>query len=299
MTLRLGIIGLSPGNGHPYSWAAICNGYDPVAMADCGFPVIPAYLAQQSWPSDQLPGVRVTHVWTQDPEESARVASAARIGTVVRRPEDMIGQIDALLLARDDAQNHLRFAAQFLQAGLPVYIDKPVALNGRDFEALLDLQRRPGQIFSCSALRFAPELQLDADTRNSLGPLRLIEARTPKFWETYAIHLIDPVLTILGHAAQPDRLFSGPVGAGGWFLALRWPEGGPDVHLMTTGTDVPSGLSFTLTGENGHATIVFRDSFTAFRAALAEFVAGVHEGHSRASADFNRRAVQIIEMGMP
>ena len=25
---RLGLIGMSTGNGHPYSWSAICNGYD-------------------------------------------------------------------------------------------------------------------------------------------------------------------------------------------------------------------------------------------------------------------------------
>jgi hypothetical protein len=28
MTVRLGIIGASPGNGHPYSWSAFFNGYD-------------------------------------------------------------------------------------------------------------------------------------------------------------------------------------------------------------------------------------------------------------------------------
>ena len=32
MTLKLGVIGLSEGNGHPYSWSAIFNGYDSVEM---------------------------------------------------------------------------------------------------------------------------------------------------------------------------------------------------------------------------------------------------------------------------
>src|SRR5690554_2257137 len=47
MTIRLGVIGLSDGNGHPYSWSAIVNGYDPVAMQACEFPVIPEYLGHQ------------------------------------------------------------------------------------------------------------------------------------------------------------------------------------------------------------------------------------------------------------
>ena len=31
--LRLAMLGLIPGNGHPYSWSAIINGYDRAAMA--------------------------------------------------------------------------------------------------------------------------------------------------------------------------------------------------------------------------------------------------------------------------
>jgi len=298
MTVRMGIIGMSPGNGHPYSWSAICNGYDPEAMADCGFPVIPQYLAERSWPEDQLPGAKVTHVWTQDPVESRKIARAARIGTVVERPEDMLGEIDALLLARDDAQNHLRFASPFLQAGLPVYIDKPVALSEADFETLHDRQQRPGQIFSCSALRFASELKLDHETAERIGPIRLVQAMTPKNWQTYAVHLIDPVLNLLGHEAEPKRLFAGPVGADGRMLALRWSEHGPDVHVMATGSGVPSPLSLRVVGNLGEVTMVFRDSFSAFRAALAEFLGGVEEGHSRLPEDFNRRVVQIIEMGL-
>lgn len=297
MTLRMGIIGLSPGNGHPYSWAAICNGYDPEAMADCGFPAIPDYLARQSWPEDQLAGARVTHVWTQDEAESKKIARASRIDTVSRKPEDMIGEIDALLLARDDAHNHLRFADPFLRAGLPIYIDKPVALSEAGFDALNALQRYPGQIFSCSALRFSPELQLDADAAARIGPIRLIQGATPKYWETYAIHLIDPLLTILGHSAQPERLFAGPVGANGRLLALRWPESGPDVHLMASGS-LPSPLHLRILGDTGEAVLAFHDSFAAFKTALAEFVASVNEGRSRLPADFNRRAVQIIEMGL-
>lgn len=297
MALRMGIIGLSPGNGHPYSWAAICNGFDPEAMADCGFPAIPDYLARQSWPEDQLAGAKVTHVWTQDEAESHKIARASRIDTISRKPEDMIGKIDALLLARDDAQNHLRFADPFLRAGLPVFIDKPVALSEAEFDALNALQRYPGQIFSCSALRFAPELQLDADVAAQIGPIRLIQGTTPKYWETYAIHLIDPLLTILGHEVQPKRLFGGPVGANGRLLALRWPEYGTDVHLMATGS-LPSPLQLRIVGETGETVLTFHDSFTAFKTALSEFVASVNEGRSRLPANFNRRAVQIIEMGM-
>ena len=44
--IRLAMLGMIEGNGHPYSWSAIVNGYNPEEMAKCPFPVIPQYLAE-------------------------------------------------------------------------------------------------------------------------------------------------------------------------------------------------------------------------------------------------------------
>ena len=97
--LKLGIIGLSEGNGHPYSWSAIINGdYDEKFMADCGFPVIPAYLAANS-DTLGIDDAKVTHIWTQDRKVSEHCAAAGKIDTVVDEMTDMIGQVDAVLLA--------------------------------------------------------------------------------------------------------------------------------------------------------------------------------------------------------
>ena len=42
--LRLGILGMTEGNGHPYSWSAMYNGYDRKYMDKCPFAAIPTYL---------------------------------------------------------------------------------------------------------------------------------------------------------------------------------------------------------------------------------------------------------------
>ena len=134
--LKLGIIGLSAGNGHPYSWSAIFNGYDPSVMADCGFPVIPEYLSHQKFPDDCIPNAHVTHIWTQETEISRHVAAASNIPNVVGRAGDMIGQVDAILLARDDPENHYEMAKPFIEAGLPIYIDKPLAVSREEAERI-------------------------------------------------------------------------------------------------------------------------------------------------------------------
>ncbi|MBY8965033.1 Gfo/Idh/MocA family oxidoreductase [Algiphilus sp. NNCM1] len=259
--------------------------------------MIPEYLAEQDWPAARLPDVEVTHVWTQDRALSDHIARAARIRRVVDHPEHMLGEIDALLLARDDVENHCSIAAPFLRAGLPVYIDKPVALDLAAFDELLALQTYPGQIFSCSALRFAPEMRLSADEAARIGRPRLISGTTPKFWDTYAIHLIDPLLVLLGHERRPQRLFSAPFGHDGRILGLKFDDTGPEVILCALGSNCSGPLELRVHGERGWSALTFNDSFTAFRAALAEFLANVRSKFRKEGQDFNRRAVEILAMG--
>lgn len=178
--LRLGIIGGSDGNGHPYSWAAIFNGYDKIEMEACEFPVIPKYLQMQDFPNDFLSSARVTHIWTQSTALSRKIAKTSLIESVVDNFDEMIGVVDAILLARDDAENHLAYAAPFLRAGLPIYIDKPMALSVEVCKHLLDLQIYEHQIFSCSALRYAKEFDLTQDELEKLGPIIEIQASSQK-----------------------------------------------------------------------------------------------------------------------
>ncbi|MBL4701478.1 MAG: hypothetical protein JKX85_09490 [Phycisphaeraceae bacterium] len=71
--VRLAMVGMVEGNGHPYSWSAIINGeYDAQAMAQCGYPVILKYL--NAAPKDQLgiAGTKVTHLWCDKPSDAQK-----------------------------------------------------------------------------------------------------------------------------------------------------------------------------------------------------------------------------------
>lgn len=293
--LRLGILGMSEGNGHPYSWAAIFNGFDADEMAHCPFPAIPSYLSRQRYPEDFLTAAKVTHVWTQDRAISNHIAAAARIETVVDTPEAMIGQVDAILLARDDAQNHLRFAELFLHAGVPIYIDKPLAISRRDAETLLGLVRPDATLFSCSALRYAPELIPSEAQLAVCGRIRFIDAVVPSKWATYAVHAIEPVLShIVGEhdmikAAQSQR-FGAIVQ-----LVVTWKSG-----LITRFSSLGAGtapIGFTLYGEKANMPFVFRDSFYAFRAALDHFVDVVRGQRANIPRGSTLAVVDLIELG--
>lgn len=294
--LRFGIIGLSEGNGHPYSWSAICNGYDVDQMKKCGFPVIPEYLAEHDWPSARLQRVQVTHVWTQERRLSEQVARCCRIEHIVDRPEQMLGQIDALLLARDDAENHLGFARPFLEAGVPVYVDKPASLSVSALLALYALERRPGQIFSCSALRYAAELQPDLRQQETLGSVRVIEATTPKDWDRYAIHIIDPVLNMIGFDSLVSKEYGAELSTGGRVLGFSAGLK-TNVQLTALGPGVHGGITFRVHGDDSSLVLEFRDTFNAFKTTLGHFRNRVETEDISSTLPFNRKAVEILEMG--
>jgi hypothetical protein len=291
--LRLGIIGMSEGNGHPYSWSAIFNGYDPLPMQDCPFPAIPAYLSQRKFPDDAIAGARVTHIWTQERGVSEHVAKAAKIETIVDRPEDMIGNINALLLARDDATNHLRFATPFLKAGLPIYIDKPLALDVTSARALYSAQSRPGQIFTCSALNYGREFRPPAGDIAALGTIRHVEATTIKDWDRYAVHVIEPMLRLLGRGA--DAVESRISGTAVRHLDLAWRDG---LTARIEALMSPHGpISIRLFGTSGWRELVFSDSFSAFRSALQAFVAIVRGEAPAQDPGPVLEVVKMIELG--
>ncbi len=293
-SIRLGVIGLSQGNGHPYSWSAIFNGYDPVAMEACGFPVIPRYLEKQRFPEDAIAEARVTHVWAQDKKIASHIAKAACIETVADRYTDMIGQIDGVLLARDDAETHYEFAVPFLDAGIPIYIDKPLALTVAGANRLLNLQRYPGQIFSCSALRYAKEFQLSHADRAKIGGLRHIHATVPKDWDKYAVHVIEPLLLLANERGAVERIQT-------WrnddstTLAARFSGG---LHALISAMGLSHApLALRVMGDLGWTDLFFQDTYSAFKSALLEFVQGIIHRDIRIDKDFMLEVVSLIESG--
>lgn len=293
--LHLGLLGLSEGNGHPYSWGAIVNGYEEAEMAGCPFPAIPRYLSEHSFPEEAIADARVTHVWTQDGSVSRRIAAACRIEHVVSNAEEMLGKVDAVLLARDDAERHEELAGPFLDAGLPIYIDKPLATGVAAARRLFARQAVPGRLFTCSALRYAAELRLDPAAREAIGPVRQVLASAPKRWSRYAVHLIEPALALLGEPG-PIESHSASASGGTARLQVAW-ESGAEAEFATLGA-VEAPIALRVVGELGERTLVFEDSFAAFKAALERF-AVVARGEAEPIPEAEvLRVVELIELGM-
>lgn len=292
--LRLGIIGISPGNGHPYSWSAIFNGYNPKIMENCGFPVIPRYLENQKFPNDCISNAEVTHIWTQNKKVSKHIADATNIKYVVNEYEDLISKVDAILLARDDSENHLKFATPFLNAGLPIYIDKPLALSIKSAKKILSLQKYSGQIFSCSALKFADELCLNKEQLSSVGKIKNIHGYISKDWDKYSIHIIEPIMKII---SKNETIIKSQKWHNNGYSCLDLELSSHlNIKLETYGSGIiPMGIK--IVGDKSFKDLFFKNTFQAFKNTLNEFILSITSKSNRIDEEQMLKVISWIEEG--
>ena len=276
--IRLAMLGMVDGNGHPYSWSAIINGdYNRDLMAKSPYAGISQYLNAQAPEALGITGAKVTHVWCDDPLDTARVAAASLIPNRVERAEDVIGEVDAVIIATDKPEEHLDRALPFIESGLPVFIDKPLT-NQPDHLGQFIRWHEDGKPFlSSSCMRYAVEY---VDARHRLadvGDLRLLTMTMCKSWERYGIHALEGVYPLLA--------------PGGWISATHNGDASRNiVHLQhASGVDIVISVIADLYGSfgclgafgtKGHLQATIKDTFYAFKTQLTAMIHWLQTGHS-------------------
>lgn len=270
--IRLAILGSTLGNGHPYSWAAILNGYDPRAMAEecTQFAGIPAYLAKEPPASIAIPGASVTHVHCRGDGgfTAASVARAALIPHVAARPEDVIGQVDAVIVATDRGSEHVDRCRPFVEAGVPLFVDKPLVTDADDLATFRGWVDGGAAILSSSSMRYSKEFLPYRLSTRDLGDLRFVSITSPKSWEAYGIHALEAIYPILGPGFVSARNTGTPERN---IVHLKHRLGVDAVVCLSADMYGAFGV-LQLCGTAGFAHAVGRDSFFQFKAQLQDFV---------------------------
>lgn len=295
--IRLAMLGMVDGNGHPYSWTAIINGrYDAGAMAECGYPVIPQYLAAAPPELLGIPGARVTHVWCDDPADAAAVAKATCLEHILDKPEDAIGLVDAVIIPTDRGWEHVDRVRPFIEAGLPVFIDKPMCDNEDDLKQFVAWHAEGKPLMSSSAMRHGKEFrQAFAEAKERCGQMRLVTMTTPKSWERYGIHALEAVYPDLRVGGWLSVTHSGDTDAN--IMHCRHADG-VEVVLAAI-TDMYGGFGkLTICGTKGAVTTEFQDTFHAFRTQLVDFIEYLRTGEEPFPFDQTVELMKIIIAGL-
>lgn len=117
---RIGILGSE--NSHAMAFAKIFNGLDPNFEGS-------------------FPDCKVVAIGGHYPESSQKVFDECGLEFIAEKPEDMLGNVDAVMVTARNGKFHPEFARPFIEAGIPAFIDKPFANDGAEALALAKLAK--------------------------------------------------------------------------------------------------------------------------------------------------------------
>lgn len=273
--IKLGIIGMTEGNGHPYSWSAIFNSYNVKAMTEeCPFPGIPEYLNKEDHDTMGIPGAKVAVVYCDKRSDAEHVSRLSLVPEVVDRPEDMIGKVDAVIIATDIGSEHVRRATPFIEAGIPLFIDKPLCDNLEDLAFFKNAIEKGAHIISSSSMRYAKEIvPYFHGQYNEVGELRFISMTMPKKWETYGIHALEALCAITG----PGYVSIRNTGTQKRNICHLKHARGFDA-VIANSYDMTYSPVISLSGTKGCLDITLKDSYNSFRNQLVAVIEYLRTG---------------------
>lgn len=152
--------------------------------------------------------MRFPSAFQSEEGQDKRQAELASLGVeMVPTVEMAVRDVDAVFLEINDPSLHLLYFEKVVQAGLPVFIDKPLAGNIHDARRILELADLHGTpVWSSSPLRFLPQLveakkQVHAPTLSqTFGAFGKAAAGNDLIW--YGVHAVEMLTATLGTGAQ-------------------------------------------------------------------------------------------------
>ena len=263
--IKIGMIGFSEGNGHPFSFSAIFNGYDSDKIANAGWGGIQQYLDKKNAADFNIYNAEVTHIWCPNKELSHTIASACNIGCVVDDLTDMLGEVDAVIVARDDFETHAEVARIFLESGAYVFVDKPLTLDLHElayFEGFL----LSGQLMSYSGFRHCVELDDARYHYKNNDHIEFANAVVVNGWEKYGIHMVDSLFGLT--QASPVSVRAHCCKKICTYVVLMDDD---SVFNISTIGDIRPIFSIQIIGKNSKFDVEIKDNFVAFKRTLIGF----------------------------
>jgi len=267
MVINAGIIGFSEGNGHPYSFSSIVNGYNKSAYEETKWRNISEYLGKKDNADFGVPGLKINAVWTQDFLESKRIAKCSNIEHVCEHYEDLVNLCDAIILARDDWQSHYEIATFFLERGKYVFVDKPLTLS---LTELIGFQKHlnSGRLMSCAALRYAIEFD-EFRFFCSNNDIEFIHGTIVASWEKYGVHILDGIFSGIEYDIKSIYLSGNRTKT-----AILTRQDERQIIISCIGNCAKT-FNITAFSESEKLSCEMSDNFSAFKRTLSNFSASI------------------------
>jgi hypothetical protein len=287
--LRLALVG-GVTFGHTRAFLGLFNPRTPAGEDQMPYPHQP-----------DLPG-RVVAIADPAQEKAHEFASWVEgVEFLTANVEELAGRVDAVLVCGDPSGPRLEWARWSLGAGLPTFVDKPLATEVPEAEALIALAQATGTpLMSASALRFSRELA--AVDRDASGDITTVLGVGPEDLFLYGVHVAEFIQAALGPGVQTVRALGTPEK---YHIFMDWgPPGGTGVSpvpaprktaVWLVGPAVAPGFRMILVTERANLPLTIADSTGNFGDMLRAFCRMVESGQPPIPYENMLEIVRILD----
>lgn len=238
----------------------------------------------------------VTMLWgNNDPDRSQELARRHGVPEMVQEPAEMIGKVDGVLIIDDTGggESHPALAMPFLEAGIPTFIDKPMALSWEEANGLFDVAKQHNApLFSSSALAFAVEREAFQSALDRIGTLSSVISVGPGDWYYYGVHAVEMLGTVVDADAQRVQRHAYPERD---IVVIEY-ETGPTAVVETL-RDAVYVFHLTAYGADGHGSMEVANALGFYTNTMRRFADMVKTGSPPIPPRQTLGVLAILEAG--
>lgn len=270
---------------HGNAFSSMFNGWDEEKAGELGF--------RTGGATDQrLEGARVVKIYDQDREGAEMMAQIYDIDEVCDSPEELTEGVDAVVVADSGEFDKWELAVPALEAGLPTFIDKPLAETPEIARQVVDIAAEGNApLMSCSSFRWCDAAWEMRAKLADLGDVQLLSGvhGQGKF-HIYAIHptefafgILGPGVTSVINVGEQDRDI----------VRMRREDGAQVVLNMLYREVIGGGQMFTACGERGWHTVTQLGAL--YHPMMEAFLSMAESGEMPISGDEMVEVIAVVD----
>lgn len=206
--------------------------------------------------------VELVGLYGDNPQEAKALAAMQNIPYVAEKPEDFLGKADAVFVLQRNGDRHLPCAMPYIEAGLPVFVDKPFAWSVADAEAMMAAAQKSGSLLcGGSCVKYAKEIKELREAVKQSAKVTSAYFSFPLYLDNphgglhfYSHHLICEMLTVFGCDVQS-------------LTAIR---AGDNIVAVAKYQDFPVMMNYAANYNGMHAAVYFEDDTALLREVSLE-----------------------------
>lgn len=171
-------------------------------------------IAQNKYPELELCGVY------GDEEGNAAIRDRSGFDCFMKDYNDLVGKVDAIMVTARHGANHLKYAKEYIETGIPVWMDKPITASvddAKEFVRLCSEHGNPvcggsmlGLVQDTLDMRAAFEACEQVSGGAVSAPVNMVNPYG-NFW-FYSTHLVQILLSVFGYDVRSVSALRSPKG---------------------------------------------------------------------------------------